>query len=85
MSDLNDVMGGLEYREYKILTKRMHIKNYFIKRKLLSRLLFTSFCVLVIGIISVNFSLETPYIFAALIATFWGAFNGFDKIFFSEK
>jgi len=79
--ELNESLNKLPYIEIETRS----IKNSIYERPRLFRFLFSIIIVMIIYTIGTFFKIEMSLMFASLIASFWGAFTGFDKIFHIEQ
>lgn len=86
LNELNDRIKELPYVEYKMLTRKQKIANYFYSKPRFSRLLFASIIAGIVVTVGLCLNLSTGAIFVIAVPSFWGALAGFDKIFrFKEK
>ena len=81
LSELNIMIGKLPFKEYKFLTKKEKIGEYFYGKPRMFRLLFAFIVTTTLIVVLLCLGQNIGVIFAVAVPTFWGAFAGFDKIF----
>lgn len=81
LSELNNAIGELPFKEYKFLTRKEKIGEYFCGKPRMSRLLFASGATIAIAVVLLYLGQNIAVTCAVAVPSFWGAFTGFDKIF----
>jgi hypothetical protein len=84
LTELNKEINRLQYKEYRTLTRKEELKQYLYSRPRLSRLFFAAGIASGIELIALYLHLEIGVMFAVGVASFWGAFVGFDRILHLE-
>lgn len=86
LDELNAMIKeDLPYKEYKVLTKKAKMGEYFHSRPRAFRLLFALVISVIIAVVLFCLRQNIGLIVAVCVTCFWGAFAGFDKLFRLEK
>ena len=81
LSELNNTIGKLPFKEYKFSTRKERIGEYFYGKPRMSRLLFAFGVTIAIAVVLLHLGQNLGVMCAVAVPSFWGAFMGFDKIF----
>lgn len=81
LSELNNTIGELPFKEYKFSTRKEKIGEYFYGKPRMFRLFFAFVVTIAITVVLSYLGQNISLMCALAVASFWGAFMGFDKIF----
>ena len=85
LDKLNNMIKELPYKEYKVMTKKEKIAEYFYGKPRAFRLLFASSITIIVASVLFYLHQNIGLIVAVGVTCFWGAFTGFDKLFGLKK